>query len=152
MSSIKLSATVLCSVLLGSGPAAYLMASGRSQEQKDPQSIREGDKELLYKKEVLENAKNVFELTLKWHSEGGPISFEDLYRWSIRWLESELDLSRDADARTTALKSHFDRMKTVETQASEQKRMGGGRISDLSSCRYYRAQAELWLERGEMKR
>jgi hypothetical protein len=152
MSSTKISAMVLCSVLLGGGPAAYLLASGRSQEKKDPHPIKEGDKELLHKKEVLENAKKVFELTLNWHDEGGPISFEDLYTWSVRWLESELDLSREADARTTALKSHLERMKSVETQASEQRRMGGGRVSDLNSCRYYRAQAEMWLERGEMKR
>jgi hypothetical protein len=36
MSSIKLSALVLCPVLLGSGSATYLLASGRSLEQKDP--------------------------------------------------------------------------------------------------------------------
>jgi hypothetical protein len=149
MSTVKFGVMVLGIGLFGSG-AAYLLASGGSQERKDSSSASNAEKEASLRKAIVEDAGKVYDLTLKWHNEGGPVSFEDLNRWSVRWLEAELDLAKDADAKTTALKAHLERTKEAETQAVERSKMGVGRVSDPAGCRYFRAQAELWLAHGGM--
>ena len=50
----------------------------------------------------------------------------------------------------SALKAHLERMKNV--QDIDQQRFDEGRISveDLSQSKYYRLEAEIWLERAKM--
>jgi hypothetical protein len=40
---------------------------------------------------------------------------EDLYRWSVRWLEAECDAAANRAGRVAAAQAHLDRMRTVES-------------------------------------
>jgi hypothetical protein len=48
---------------------------------------------------MAEDAGRAKDLMSKWHNDGGAISFEELYQWSSRLLEAELDLTNDLDSR-----------------------------------------------------
>jgi outer membrane protein TolC len=65
--------------------------------------------------------------------------------------ESEdLNLNRK-ETNLKALQDHFDRMKKI--QDIDQERFGAGRISieDLAQAKYYRLEAEIWLERAKSR-
>lgn len=145
-------AVVMIGVGLLCSGASYLLASGQGRQQKEATPSAPPNNEASIRKDMVDHAQKAYDLMLTWHNEGGPISFEDLNRWSSRRLASELELARDGDARTAALRAHLDRMKHVESQAIDRaKRMGVGQSSDVSACKYYRAEAELWVALGGMK-
>jgi hypothetical protein len=136
---------------LGCMGATFLLASAQKQESSPATSKRNADEIDSLKKARVEKSKRAYELMWQWHREGGPISFEELYQWSSRWLQSELDLSKDLDSQSRALKEHLERMKSIESKAIERSNKGAQRVSDLAACRYFRTQAELWVALGEMK-
>lgn len=133
----------------GAANAAGPIATNEDEPQIQPPDGRVGkaDSEKIrsLRNELVEHARRASDLILKWHKEGGPISFEDMYRWSHRLLKAELDLSSAPTVQETSLKAHLERMKYAEDQAMEQAKKSAGRVSDRSACHYYRAQAELWL-------
>ncbi|MCE9563982.1 MAG: hypothetical protein K8U57_18220 [Planctomycetes bacterium] len=100
---------------------------------------------------MLDDARKVFEQDLARYKNGQSVAFEDLYQWSSRWLEAELEMAGDAATRTTAFKTHFDRMKDVEKSTAAMVKAGQVREADAAAGRYYRAQAELWLARGRLR-
>jgi hypothetical protein len=153
MRVIKLWAAVgvMAGVAVGVG-AVYTLASAGAQGQKDPPPAKAGDAEAPLKKEMLEEARKVYELNVKQYQAGdGGLAAENLYVWSGRWLEAELDVAADAAARAAALKAHLDRMKDAEKLAAALWKAGQGRAADAAAGRYYRAQAELWLARGRVR-
>jgi hypothetical protein len=70
---------------------------------------------------------------------------------SLRLLEAERDLSDKKEDQIGALDNHWRRMKAVEQIT--QKRFHAGLIeeADLSQAKFYRIQAEIWLERAKDK-
>jgi hypothetical protein len=70
---------------------------------------------------------------------------------SLRLLESERELSDKKADQMGALESHWLRLKMLEE--INQARFDAGRIpiADLSQTKFYRSQAELWLERAREK-
>src|SRR5262249_39219844 len=68
---------------------------------------------------------------------------------SLRVLEAERLLSNDKAIQLGALEHHLNRMKEVEK--INQARFDAGRIQrhDLAQSRFYRIQAELWLEQAK---
>ncbi len=76
-------------------------------------------------------------------------SVEELYTWSHRWLDAELDLAANKDERVAAHQRHLDRMKDLEKMAKAMAVTGQGRQSDATAAAYYRTQAELWLTRAQ---
>ena len=119
--------------------------------QKDAPAPKAGDAELPLKKAMLEDARKVYEHDIVRYKSGLIFSFEELFLWSSRWLEAELELAGDATARTNALKAHLERMKDVEKLSVAMFKVGQGREADAAAGRYYRTQAELWLARGRIK-
>jgi hypothetical protein len=111
-----------------------------------------GDAEGPLKRSMLEEARKVFKESLARYRAGvGPLGVEELYQWSVRWLEGELDLAAGAAERAAALKAHLDRMREVEKMAANLAKAGQGRESDAAAGRYFRAQGELWVARGRAK-
>jgi len=70
---------------------------------------------------------------------------------SRRLLEAEQLLNKEKANQLAALEQHLKRMK--EAEAINQTRFDAGRIpiQDLAESRYYRIQAELWLEQAKGK-
>lgn len=124
---------------------------GRAGGGRERISLGSRRTEAPLKKTMLEEARKVFEQTVARYKNGVAGAVEELYQWSGRWLEAELDLGADAAARTAALKAHLDRMKEVEKMAVALAKTGQGRDSDAAASRYFRTQAELWLARGRAK-
>jgi hypothetical protein len=100
---------------------------------KDPPPANAEDADGPLKKVMLEDARKVFALDLDRYRAGvGPLVVEELYLWSVRGLEAELDLVTDVAGKTVA-------------------KAGQGRERDAVAARYYSAKAELWVTRGRMK-
>ena len=76
-------------------------------------------------------------------------SAEELYTWSRRWLDAEVDLAANKEEKMAAHQRHLDRMKGLEKIAKAMVVTGQGRASDASAAVYYRTQAELWLTRAQ---
>lgn len=73
------------------------------------------------------------------------VADEVLYRWSLRWLEAEKQLSdRQAD-QAAACKGHFERMRELERLIRNIQRTGQITIDEVSASEYYRVEAEMWL-------
>jgi hypothetical protein len=70
---------------------------------------------------------------------------------SLRLLEAERDLSDKKEDQVTALENHWQRMKVVEQV--NQARFDAGRIpiADNAQTKFYRIQAEIWLEWARAK-
>ena len=81
--------------------------------------------------------------------EEGRGTLEFLLAASLRFLRAELAVSDKNSDQLRALQDHFDRMKKI--QGINQERFNQGRISimDLAEAKYYRSEAEIWLEQAK---
>ena len=82
--------------------------------------------------------------------EAGKGTLDFLIGASKRLVTAELDATDKKADQLSALKIHLERMRKV--QAIDQGRYDAGRISieDLSQSKYYRLEAEIWLERAKV--
>jgi hypothetical protein len=73
---------------------------------------------------------------------------EWVYLWSKRWLRAEKELSSRHDDQVAAYEAHLERMRELEGLVSrlQRARPGLATIDQVSSSRYYRVEAEIWLE------
>jgi hypothetical protein len=100
-------------------------------------------------KDRVEMAKVEVEARMKQFKAGkGTLDF--LIGASKRLVMAEIDATDIKLEQLSALKAHLERMKNV--QDIDQQRFNEGRISieDLSQSKYYRLEAEIWLERAKM--
>ena len=74
---------------------------------------------------------------------------EDIYRWSMRWLDAQLDDPATGKAVPQAFAAHAKRMEDLETQVKASFQQGLKPAFDLASSSYYRIEAELWVARGK---
>lgn len=84
------------------------------------------------------------------------------YVWSKRLLEAEREVARDNKEVAAAFQSHLDRMAGLETKTKkreeDQRRAGKAngygpdQLARLTAAAFYRAEAELWLERAKPKK
>ncbi len=69
---------------------------------------------------------------------------EQIYRWSCRWMESELAAATDKAQRLTAFQNHLKRILSLEKDVHEYQ--GGSLpLQAMLSTAYYRAEAEAWV-------
>ncbi len=76
---------------------------------------------------------------------------EDVYRWSIRRLQAERELSPQAAGRRAALKSHLERMIDLDKVAGAEK--ANALVPDATKfeAEWYVLEARLWLEQAKEK-
>ena len=100
-------------------------------------------------KERVEAAKTEVQARTR-EFEAGKGTLDFLIAASRRLLVAEWELSDKKEDQFAALKAHFDRMKAAEDL--NQERFGAGRIAvqDLQQTKYYRLEAEIWLEKAKM--
>jgi hypothetical protein len=110
-------------------------------------------KQMALKKELLESARKVYELEMQRvrFGAGEVMRADDVYLWSRRWLEAQVDLAANKDKRVEAHREHLDRMKALD--AKTKALVGAGKASpgEAAAATYYRTQAELWLEQAPAK-
>jgi hypothetical protein len=70
---------------------------------------------------------------------------DTLYLWSVRWLESEKQLSDQKADQVAAYKAHWERMRELERLLDKLQRNGVTTVDEVSAAEYYRAEAEVWL-------
>src|SRR4051794_2878195 len=72
-------------------------------------------------------------------------SEDALYRWSVRWLKAERQLSDRQDDQVAAYKAHWDRMRDLERLIRQVERSGVTTVDEVSAAEFYRVEAEFWL-------
>ncbi len=77
----------------------------------------------------------------------GTITVDDVYTWSVRWLDAQRDQPLKGKALVAAAAAHLDRMTALEAEVTAAVAAGRASSYDLAAARYYRAEAELWVER-----
>ncbi len=75
-----------------------------------------------------------------------------LYRWSIRWLDAERQLSDRPSAQVAAFQRHWERMAELERLVRRVQRAGQATIDEISAAEFYRTEAELWLIQAREKK
>ncbi len=76
---------------------------------------------------------------------------EDVYRWSVRWLEVQRELNPKQEDQVAALEAHLKRM--TELQKAVNAQVQGGfllRIKE-NDAEWYRLEAQLWLAKAKVK-
>jgi hypothetical protein len=92
-------------------------------------------------KNKLEAARTAFKTA--WAGQWDDV--EVLYRWSLRWLEVERELSDRTENRIAALQAHLERTRAIERVT---RRRFGRRLITIDQVRaaaFYVAEAEVWL-------
>jgi hypothetical protein len=88
----------------------------------------------------------------RWNNYVAGIGMLDMYLGgSRRLLEAERLLSKEKSHQVAALERHLKRMHEIENIAQARYEAGRIPVFDLAEPRYYRLQAELWLEQERAK-
>lgn len=72
---------------------------------------------------------------------------EDVYRWSVRWLQAQRDVSPKHEDHVAALEAHLKRMTELQKQV---KMLSKSRTKE-NDAEWYRLEAQLWLAKAKVK-
>lgn len=100
--------------------------------------------------ERYEAAVKQFEIVWSYFKQARTDSYQ-VYVWSRLVLDARRDLGETPADRRTALEEHLARMSQMEELVKKIRRLGFGLSSDIGASRYYRLEAQLWLERCDAK-
>lgn len=82
----------------------------------------------------------------------GTVGCEFVYRWSVRCMEAERDLTQTPAGQIKAIEGHLQRMASMDD--GEQRRLessGGDKLRALAA-EFYRLEAEDWLDNAKAGR
>jgi HlyD family secretion protein len=137
-------------ILPGMYATVSLPSDGGSKKADPPAKGADQSQTLL--KARLDAARKGFEVAVKsmqqTRAENQTIPVgrpEDVYTWSVRWLNAERGWIIDAKYRMAALKSHAKRMKDLQLRVTEMYKGGLVPLLDVTAAEFYRAEAEVWL-------
>ena len=68
-----------------------------------------------------------------------------LYRWSVRWLDAERELSDQEADQVAAYQGHFERMRDLERLIRRLRESAQTTIDEASAAAFYRTEAEMWV-------
>jgi hypothetical protein len=93
-----------------------------------------------------DSARKTYEVTWANYRDGMAAG-EMVYRWSLRWLEAERQLSERPADQVAAFKGHLERMHDLEQLVRKVQNVAPGQatIDQVSAAEYYRSEAEFWL-------
>jgi hypothetical protein len=97
----------------------------------------------------LDAARKTYEWLAKNYIESRPPLGELLYRWSCRWLDAEREMSGRQEDRIAAYQAHLRRMRELERVARDRFRNRFVPVDEDTAAQFYRAEAEIWLERAK---
>lgn len=95
---------------------------------------------------MLDAAKAAYKTTQTDYDAGHTV-FWQVYDWSRRWLEAELNLAKDRPAEIAVLQDHWKRMKRYYFRIKALNKTGarGGETQKLHAAEFYVAEVEFWL-------
>ncbi len=136
-------------VIAGSRPDAELKKATEAKEATnlaDPKALLEP---------LLDAARKAYEEAVKGSQQArraGTVMIplaksEDVYIWSVRWLNAQLELNSKKDDRIAALEGHLERMKALQTRVTEMYKAGLASSLEVAAVEFHRVQAQLWLAR-----
>jgi hypothetical protein len=99
----------------------------------------------------LEAALKQYDETWAYYQQARIDSYQ-VYVWSGMVLECRRDLAAKQADRLAALEEHLERMKKLETLVGRVRRLGFGRSYDVGATKYYRLEAEHWVELEKAKK
>jgi hypothetical protein len=91
-------------------------------------------------------AEKAFRTALALHG-ASRIPLEDVYLWSVRWLDAAIDAAPRAAKQ--ALADHVQRMVDLEAAVQKMAKAGTASGLDTDAAYYYRIEAQLWSARGK---
>lgn len=91
-------------------------------------------------------ASSAFE-TASVRLQAGQASVDEVYTWSVRWLDAQRDAPLKGRALADAAAAHLERMKALEQRVTAQIDAGGASATIKPALRYYVVQAERWVKR-----
>jgi outer membrane protein TolC len=133
------------------GKRPKLPALGEEKVKALLAAAKVGDKMKALLKARLEAALKEAEGRRQVYREGESGTLNDLASSSLRLLEAERELSDQKADQIAALENHWQRMKELEEINQERFKAGRVSVMDLSQARFYRLQAEIWLERAKAR-
>jgi len=74
---------------------------------------------------------------------------EEVYTWSVRWLNAQRDMSDKKDDHIAALEGHFKRMKELQEKVTDLRELLPA--VETPAAAWYVAEAELWLAKEKAK-
>jgi RNA polymerase sigma factor (sigma-70 family) len=141
---------------VGAGAVAYRLGAAEPPKAPEPPAKQGAappaavgpDREAALKKALVEAARKTFEMDLK-RLQARQGTTGEVFLWSRRWLEAELEAAGGKEQREAALRAHVARMKELVKLAHSLAATGQGRVADATGADYFLAQAELWLLREQ---
>lgn len=95
---------------------------------------------------IVDAAAKAYEVALKrWESGAGP--GDDIYTWSVRWLDAQRDLPLKGKALAAAASAHLERMKTLAERTRVKVDAGAVSALDAVATVFYVREAERWVKR-----
>lgn len=135
---VCLSVSAFSALVRAKNPGDIQDASRRSIRELDRQRLEIS--RTVYKHQVDRQMANA-EVVIR--------NFDDMSIWSKHWMEDEMRLDPSVEDRIAAVRSHLDRMKTVEERMMNWVKVGQIRESDALKANYYRLEAESMLLEAE---
>jgi hypothetical protein len=78
-------------------------------------------------------------------------SLDTLYRWSIRWLEAERQLSPQPADQVAAFRAHSGRMRDLDRLIRRLHAAGQTTVDETSATEFYRTEAEIWVLQAQQQ-
>ena len=79
-------------------------------------------------------------------------SLDALLQAYVRLLVAKLERTDKKADQLAAYEEHFERMKKMEKSSEARYHAGRIAVQDMAQMRYYRIEAEIWLERAKAKK
>jgi hypothetical protein len=77
----------------------------------------------------------------------GRTPLDEVYTWSVRWLDAQRDQPVRGRALTAALADHLTRMTDLAAEVDRRVKAGSATQADAAATAYYVAEAALWAAR-----
>jgi hypothetical protein len=95
---------------------------------------------------VVDAAAQAYELAAtRWQSGRGTV--DEVYVWSVRWLDAQRELPLKGRALAAAAAAHLARMKDLGERTRAAVAEGRSPAHDVTATTYYLRQAERWVAR-----
>ncbi len=142
-----LATTALACVLTLAAFHTFARQQGGPAVPKKPAAVEPNGNERRVGLLRAEAARRAFEMSTKDLGAGRLRDIEALYRWSRRWMDSELAASQTKQERIAAAEAHLKRMQDLEKAAPELPKVGlEFPLSSEPAATYYRLEAEASLD------
>jgi hypothetical protein len=76
---------------------------------------------------------------------------EDVYIWSVRWLNAQRDLANKKEEQIAALVDHLRRMQELKQRVENLAKAGMVLPTAVNAVEFYRVEAEVWLAQEKAK-